>query len=403
VIGLACAYYLDRAGYTVTVIEQETVGGACSQSNCGYICPCHVLPLNEPGAIWTSLKSMLRPNSPFKVKPRMDPALWQWLYQFAIRCRHGYMLEAGRALQTILEASMEEYNSLMESEHFDCEWRKLGLLYVLRSAQGFDAQSRTDDLLSREFGIQAKRMNGTELHAMDPGYRNDLAGAFLYEEDASLNPARFTAALRSALEKRGVTLLEHCSLEAIRKQSGKVTALVTGKGELPATHVVLATGALSPHWQKALEVKLPIQPGKGYSITTDMLNGPTYPALLPEHRVGLSPLKNGLRVGSMMEFTGYDSSIPQRRLELLRSSANEYLAQPLATTAGESWYGWRPMTYDSLPIIGPTPHLSNAFVATGHGMLGMSLAPVTGRLIAELVSGGKPHIDPSPYRANRFQ
>lgn len=403
VIGLASAYYLERAGYGVTVIEKDVAGGACSAANCGYICPCHVLPLTEPGAVMMGLKSMFRPNSPFRIKPRLDPALWGWLLRFAARCRHDTMVEAGHALQALLNASMAGYRALMADEHLDCEWREDGLLYLLRSEAGLEAFGRTADLLDAEFGVRARRLDGPGLNEMDPGYRADLRGAFLYEGDASLRPERFTASLRTLLEERGVEILEHCPMRAVRKERGRLAALVTGRGELRGRHYVLATGAWSRQWQKDFEVRLPIQPGKGYSVTLDGHGGgPRYPALLPEHKVGISPLDDGLRVGSMMEFSGYDASIPARRLRLLYDSAAPYLAEPLPSTTRDTWYGWRPMTYDSLPVIGPAPRLDNVTLAVGHNMLGMTLAPATGRLVSEFVSGAEPHLDPRPYRPGRF-
>ena len=129
---------------------------------------------------------------------------------------------------------------------------------------------------------------------------------------------------------------------------------------------------------------------------------PRYPILFPEHKVGVSPFDGGYRLGSMMEFSGYDTSIPKHRIEQLRDSAKPYLVAPVSGTAQETWFGWRPMTWDSLPIIGPVPRLANVLLATGHNMLGLSLAPTTGRLIAEMVAGRETHIDATPFSPDRF-
>ncbi|MDF1746010.1 MAG: FAD-dependent oxidoreductase [Gimesia sp.] len=133
VIGIACAHYLSKSGMQVTVIDRNTIAGACSHGNCGYICPSHVLPLTEPGAIRVALKSLFNPNAPFRIKPRLSPALWNWIWQFAKRCTHRQMLEAGKHLQSILDSSMAEYRSLISEEQLDCEWTEKGLLYVLQS------------------------------------------------------------------------------------------------------------------------------------------------------------------------------------------------------------------------------------------------------------------------------
>jgi len=124
--------------------------------------------------------------------------------------------------------------------------------------------------------------------------------------------------------------------------------------------------------------------------------------LFPEHKVGVTPFENGYRLGSIMDFAGYDSTISTRRIDQLRESAVPYLVTPFTKDIREKWYGWRPMTWDSLPIIGRVPNLGNAYLATGHNMLGMSLATATGKLIAEILQGKSTHLDPAPYSPGRF-
>lgn len=403
IIGLACGHYLQRAGLRVTVIDQGRVAGGCSHGNCGYICPSHVLPLTEPGAIATALKSLLNPRAPFRVRPRLSPALWRWLWQFARRCNHRQMLTAGRGLKAILDASMDEYRRLVADEALDCEWREAGLLYVLRTPHGMREFARTDRLLTDEFGVAARRIEGPELPALDPALRPGLAGAFLYEGDASVRPDRLNAAWAERLRARGVEFVEQCRLTGLRKAAGRVVAVETSRGPLRAEQYVFALGAWSPQLAAELECPIPIEPGKGYSVTMPRPEVcPRYPMLFPEHRVGVSPFDEGYRLGSMMEFAGYDTTIPAQRIEQLRASARPYLVTPPPSETLETWYGWRPMTWDSLPIIGRAPRLGNAYLATGHNMLGLSLATSTGRLIAELVQGVPPHLDPRPYAPERF-
>jgi len=402
VVGIASAHYLSARGAAVTVIDRGTIGGGCSQANCGYICPSHVLPLTEPGAIRTALRSLFRPGSPFRVKPRLSPALWTWLWQFARRCNHGQMIEAGRHLQAILEASMAEYRRLMREENLACEWRENGLLYVLKTEHGLGEFAATDRLLADEFGVRARRIDGSELPAFDPALAAGLAGAFHYEGDASVRPDLLNASWTSRLKERGVEFVERCELRQIEKDGGAVRRLVTSGGPIDVERVVFALGAWSPQFARQLGCRIPIEPGKGYSVTTaDTAANPKYPMLFPEHRVGVSPLEGGCRLGSIMEFAGYDTSIPASRIEQLHESARHYLRTPVAA-GGTAWYGWRPMTWDSLPIIGRVPNLSNAWLATGHNMLGLSLAAATGRLVAEMIDGAAPHIDPAPYSPARF-
>lgn len=403
IVGIACAHYLSKAGFSVTVIDRNTVAGACSHGNCGYICPSHVLPLTEPGAIGMAISSLLDRNAPFRVKPRLSPALWNWMWQFARRCNHRQMVSAGRHLKSILDSSMEEYRRLIVEESFDCEWKENGLLYVLKTDPGMDEFAKTDRLLTEQFDVSATRIDGRDLPSFDPALKPGLAGAFHYPGDASVRPDLLNGQWSSRLRDTGVTFIEACELRGIRKSSGRITGLTTSNGDLNADHFVFATGAWSTRLSAQLECRIPIQPGKGYSVTMKRPDPcPRYPMLLPEHKVGVSPFDNGFRLGSMMEFAGYDTSIPDRRIQQLRDSAEPYLVTPHTEEVHETWYGWRPMTWDSLPIIGRTPRLANAYLATGHNMLGLSLATATGRLIAEHLQGRPPHIDAAPYSVERF-
>lgn len=403
IIGLACAHYLARSGFKVTVIDKGRLAGACSHGNCGYICPSHILPLTEPGAVKLALKSLFQPDAPFRVKPRFSPALWTWMLQFARRCNHRQMLEAGAGLKALLDLSMSEYRSLVAEEGMDCEWKEKGLLYVLRSDKGMSSFAAHDHLLTEHFGVRARRIEGDALPGLDPALKPGLAGGFLYEGDTHLRPDVLARNWIERLKEQGVVFMEHCALHTIRKADGRITGLVTGQGDLGADHYVFATGAWMAKLAPGLECRLPIECGKGYSVTmTRPARCPEYPMLFPEHRVGVTPFDQGYRLGSMMEFSGYDTSIPAKRIKQLRTSAAPYLVEPFTDTVQEEWFGWRPMTWDSLPIIGRTPSLANAFLATGHNMLGLSLAPATGRLIAEMIRGQDPSIDVHAFRPERF-
>ena len=166
---------------------------------------------------------------------------------------------------------------------------------------------------------------------------------------------------------------------------------------------VVAAGAWTPLLNEHLGCRVPIQPGKGYSLTMPRpAVCPKIPLIFPETRVAVTPFQSGYRLGSTMEFAGYDESIRPERLQLLKDGATAYLQEPYCEPVQEEWFGWRPMTYDSLPIIDRSPKYENVMIAAGHNMLGLSMAPATGKLVAELVEGTSPHIDPKPYRVSRF-
>ncbi len=402
-IGLSCAWYLQRAGWQVTVLDRRTIGSGCSQGNCGLVCPSHVLPLTEPGAFREAIKAMLTPGSPFRIQPRLDPALWSWLWQFSRRCRHSTMLTAAHAIQALLTSGMREYQQWLTHEQMECEWQEKGLLFVYNNPIQCQRYAATNQLLAECFHEPAQQLDRDETLALEPSLLDSVAGAWYYEHDAHLRPDKLINWLRGELDLGGAQLLENCNLLRIEGIGTHANVAITDQGKLPADAFLFACGAWSPQLKEHIGAKLPIQPGKGYSITMPSpRNCPRIPLIFPEHRVAVTPMLSGYRLGSIMEFAGYDESIRPERLELLRSGATAYLKEPLCAPELSTWFGWRPMTFDSLPIIDRTPRWGNAWLATGHNMLGLSMAPATGRLIKELLNQETPHVDPAPYQLARF-
>ena len=403
VVGVACAHYLNEAGLRVTVMDRGRIGGGCSHGNCGFVVPSHVLPMAEPGAVRSALKALLKPGGPFRIKPRLDLPLWRWLWRFARRCNRVDMLESGHAIQPLLTSSMKLYDELMQREQLDCEWQQQGLLFVYLNRREFDAYEPVNQLMATEFNEPARRIGGRELVEFEPALKDGLAGAWYFEHDAHLRPDRLLASWRRILEGRGVEFVENCELRGFADTDGSVQSAKTSAEEIEADSFVVATGAWTPQLAATLRCDVPIQPGKGYSITFARPElCPNVPMLFPEHRVGVTPLQDSMRLGSIMEFAGYDERINPKRLELLTRGAAHYLRASLPEARSEQWFGWRPMTHDSTPLIGPCPGFSNVYLATGHNMLGLSMAPATGRLIRELLSGKEAHLDPVPYRVDRF-
>lgn len=404
IVGACCAYSLQRAGHRVTIVDRQSFGAACSQGNCGYICPSHVLPLAEPGAVGRTLKAMLKPKSPFTIKPRFDLALWRWLWGFARRCNRSDMLAGGHALHPILESSLKLYRQMVSEEGIDCEWEEQGLLFAYRSAEEFEAYSATNDLLASEFHLPAEKLVGPALTEREPALRPGLAGGWFYADDAHLRPDRLMSELRRLLESRGAVIREQCAFEGFVGEGDSRRAARCGGTEIAADEFVVATGAWSAQLEKHLRCRLPIQPGKGYSLTMPRpAVCPRIPMIFPETRVAVTPFESGYRLGSTMEFSGYDSTLNQDRLQLLRDGAAPYLREPSCEPVEGEWWGWRPMTYDSLPIIDRAPIARNVWVAAGHSMLGLTLGAVTGRLVTELISGQPPHVPVAPFAVARFQ
>jgi len=402
VVGAFAAYHLARGGWRVTVLDRGAFGRGCSHANCGYVCPSHVLPLAVPGAVGATLRTLFQRNSPLKVRPATVLANLGWFLNFARRCTERQMLTTGVAIQALLAASRQQFADVIESEKLDVEWETKGLLFVFRSAGAFEHYTATDALLRERFATPARRLEAAELMALEPALLPGCAGGYLYEGDAHLRPDRLMSELRRVLVGLGVEVRENTPVTGFRVANGIATAVETATGDIPADAVVVATGAWTPQLNRALGARVPILPGKGYSLTMPRpAVCPTYPLIFEEHRVAVTPFTSGYRLGSTMEFAGYDATLNRARLGIITDAAKLYLRDPLAEPVQEEWWGWRPMTPDGLPVIDRAPAAGNVLIAAGHNMLGLSMAPATGRLVAELLAGVPTHIDPSPYRLAR--
>jgi D-amino-acid dehydrogenase len=288
-------------------------------------------------------------------------------------------------------------------ESLDIEWEDRGLLLVFKSPREFEEYEQKADFMRGEFGIIATPYLAKQLAEFEPALRPGSAGAWHYAGDAHLRPDRLMTALAAVLRSRGVEILEETSVTRFELQKGEVRAVETSNGPLPADVFVLATGARTPLFAAQLGIRIPIQPGKGYSITMRRpAIAPRTPIIFEEHHVAVTPWASGIRIGSTMEFVGYDPTINRRRIELFKQVAAENLVEPPAGPVEEEWCGWRPMTYDDLPCIGRVPSVRNVVIAAGHGMIGMATATASGRLAAELVAGTEPHLYPAPYALERF-
>lgn len=402
-VGCASAYYLCRDGWEVTLLERQRIGSGASHGNCGYVCPSHAMPLSGPGVVAHTLPSLFRRDAPLSIPVRFDPALWKWLLQFTRQCSTDRMMHAANGRNALLASSMSLYREFVRKESIDCEWTDRGLLLVYKSAKDFDGYKETAELLKSEFEIEAVAYPGEAVKDLEPSLKCGMAGGWHYPADAHVRPDKLLAGFKRVIEQHGGVIREDVDVNSLRREGKQIISVETSKGPFAADLVVLATGAEAPQFADAIGCRLPIQPGKGYSLTMQPLQKqPKIPMIFEEHHVAVTPMASGFRVGSTMEFTGYDRSINPKRLALLRKSAAEHLEESLTETVDEEWAGWRPMSVDGLPCIGRAPGASNLIVAAGNGMIGLATAPATGKLVAEIAGEMPPHIDATPYSLTRF-
>jgi len=402
VIGLACAHYLIQGGRKVCVIEQGRVGSGASHGNCGLVAASYLVPLCAPGVVRKELPGLLRADSPLYIKPALDPGLFGWLLNFAGRCRPECVRDAMRARARLLINSDRLFQELFRDHALDAEYERRGHLIVFRTEQGMQGYAAKNEAM-RPFGQAAEPVVGRALRALEPALREDVCGAWYHASDGHLRPDRLVQSWKQVLEACGARFEENCRLDGFRRRGDRLQAALTATAEFRAEETVITAGAWSGAIAGRLGLRVPIQPGKGYSITTpppaECLR---IPSSFAERRVVATAWPSGFRLGGTLEFSGLNTALNRRRLAALAVAAGEYLRDPVGRPVIEAWTGMRPMTYDDLPVIGRAPGLRNLTLATGHGMLGISMAPATGRLVAEIIGGREPHIDPRPYRLERF-
>lgn len=402
VIGLACAYHLLAQGRQVTLLDQGPVGGGSSHGNCGTLTPSHAMPLAMPGVVGTAIRWLFKRDAPLRIKPRLDPALLRWLQAFRRRCNWADFSATTATKAPLLLRSAELIAEMVKREKMDCEYQAHGTLHVYRNEKALAASAWYSRILA-EVGIDVEMLDGDRIESMEPALKPGVVGGYFNPGDAQLRPDRFVAELLRLVRERGGRVVEQSRIDSIAVERGRISKVYTTTGDYSAQEVVFALGAWSPALAGTLGLRLPIQPGKGYSITYSRPRlCPRTPLTLKEASVCVTAWNSGFRLGSTMEFAGYDSSLNKTRLDALRRSAALYLREPEGPAMQDEWYGWRPMTPDDLPILGRVRGIDNLCMATGHGMLGVTLSAVTGLLVSEVIAGEKPSIDLAPFNVARF-
>ncbi|NLG08201.1 MAG: FAD-dependent oxidoreductase [Deinococcales bacterium] len=406
IVGLASAYYLRRAGFEVTVLERDPEERATtSHGNAGMVVPSHFVPLAAPGVVAQGLRWMADPRSPFYVKPRLRADLLAWGWRFWRAGTTAHVTRSAPLLLALNLASRDAYVELDAELGGGFAFERQGLTMLCATERGLEEEARVA-ALAAGLGMRAEVLDGREAQAREPGIELAVAGGVHYPEDAHLDPAAFMRVLQRRLAADGVALRFGTRVAGFEATNGRVEGVRVAAGELVrADHVVLAAGSWTGALARPLGLRLPMQPGKGYSLT---LERPSQrlrvPSILAEARVAVTRMGERLRVGGTMELAGFDEGANEARVQGIIGSALRYfpgLARAELETAPR-WHGFRPCSPDGLPYLGRSPRHANLTVATGHSMMGVSLAPVTGRLVAQLVAGEAPQLDVTALRVDRF-
>lgn len=404
VVGLCAAYFAARRGLAVTVLERGRPDDAsCSFGNAGMLVPSHVVPMAAPGMVSAGLRYLLDRESPFYVRPRpsLDLLLWGVRFWRAASARR-----VARAAPVLRDLHLQG-RALFQELDRDLGGVGLvlrGLLSLCRTEHGL-ADERRAAGFARSLGLPAEVLSREEAQALEPDVRLDVAGAVRWPLDAHLVPGRLMAGLRRALDAAGVRVVYGAGATGFRRDGARVTAVETAVGAFDADELVLAAGVWTDPVARGLGLALPMQAGKGYSVTLEgAARLPRHCALLHEARVAVTPMDGALRVGGTLELTGLDARVDALRVRGILKALPRYLPD-LASADFERlpvWCGLRPCPPDGLPYLGRTRRYANVTVAAGHSMMGVSLAPVTGRLIAEILSGEPPSVDVTILDPDRY-
>lgn len=405
VVGLCTAHYAVRQGYSVTVIDREPAAHeGCSYGNAGYVSPSHLIPLASPGMVRLGLKWMWNPESPFYVRPRLSWNLLRWGYLFWRASTPEHVQRCAPILRDLNLASRDCFEEFADLLGADFGLQKKGLLNLCRTEQGLEKEIKLATL-ARSLGVQAEVLDPKQTAALEPNVQMDIIGSVLFPQDCHLIPGRFMAGLKDQLAKADVEFHWETEVTGWRRNGQQIEAVQTSKGEFDGDEYVICAGAWTAGLANGLQLSLPMQAGKGYSLTLAhprrMLN---YPAICMEARVAVTPMGQSLRFGGTMEIAGMDRRINPARVRGIMKSVPKYFPEfsPEDFEGVQPWCGLRPCSPDGLPYVGRTTSYSNLCVAAGHAMLGFSLGPITGKLIAEVLAGQKPTVDITLLSPDRY-
>lgn len=387
----------------MTVIDEGDISTGASFINAGYLTPSHFVPLAEPGMISKGLKWMLQSTSPFYVKPRFDLDFFRWAWHFKVSATLKNVEKAIPILKEINLRSMDLFEEMQESLDFDFHYEKKGLLMVYKEPESEAHEMRLAERADIE-GLEVKRFSKEELRKIQPGFADDVIGAIHYKCDAHTTPPTFMKNIKNWLEIVGVNFILNQKVKRMSIQNNRIVAVETDLGLIEGDEFVLAAGCWTDSLAKSLNIKIPIQGGKGYSINVYRPTGVLLPAILVEAKVAVTPMDKFTRFAGTMEFSGNNSIIRKPRITAISNSVESYYKHIKITEKERATAvsGLRPVSPDGLPYIGRALPYKNLVLAAGHSMMGWSLGPITGQLVSQLILRSRTSVNLEPFRVDRF-
>ena len=402
IIGLCSAYYLQKEGHQVTLVDQSDLNSGASYINAGYLSPSHLIPLSAPGVMKKGIKWMLNPASPLYIKPRLDADFLKWAWAFNKACNPAHVKKAIPVIKSIALLSQDLMEDIRKQENFKFHYLKKGLIMLCQTEKMLEEEIKLIDL-AKQSGLDAEVLSLTELKKLEPNVKIEAIGATYFKCDQHSTPHEFMEEMKKHLLSKGVEIIRNEEVTDLQVTEGKITSIQTNKQSLKADEFVLAAGAWSGLISKKLGFEILMQAGKGYAINRKKPTGITIPAILAEAKVAITPMNGFTRFAGTMEITEINKRLNMTRVEAIAQAAKRYYPEiELTQEEKESAsFGLRPLSFDGLPYIGKSEHCKNLTVASGHAMMGWSMGTATGKLVSEIVSENKTSLNISPFAVDR--
>lgn len=422
IIGLSTAYYLQQEGWEVTVLDRGDGSDGCSFGNMGYLSPSHFAPLAQPGVLSQGILWMFRQKSPFYVRPALSRDLMDWGLKFVRACNAGHLERSARPMAELLLLSRDLTAAWEQNDELRFEYEQKGCINYFQTAK-YELGELENVRMGHELGLKIEVLDRAQCQALEPDLPPDVRGGAWYKDDAMLYPNELMRQLSALLIKRGATITHHTEVTGIQKDKGKIASLqYQSAGQLHNVQqpdlVVLAAGSWSQPLAKMAGEYLPMMPGKGYSMTLELAEQPLrHPCILLEAKVAITPWAKRLRIGSTMEIGAMNDRIlfprVQGILEAVPRFFPGYAQDPAFRELADLkklkqkmkekiWFGYRPLSADGLPYIGFAKKTDNLMIATGHAMLGLSMAAATGKLVSEMAGGKTTSIGVEAFDPRRY-
>lgn len=399
IVGLASAVELARRGMSVAVVDRASPGSGASFGNAGWLTPSLASPLAQPGSVRKALKWMLDPESPFYIRPSLDPALLRWLWVF-LRSSGRERFERGtRAMVELCVWSVDAWEREAHAPGVEqgFGFARRGLLMLLESEES-GAKARAHASMTERLGVEWEWWDEGVVREREPAVIGPTAGGVFFPGDAHCEPHLAVGRLRARAEALGVRVIENAGVDGFVREGGVIRAAIAGGREIRARELVIASGAWAGRVGETLGLRIPMRGAKGYSVVLPRAEDhPTRSIYLADRKVAVTPHEHALRLAGTLELVGLDASINERRVGAIVRGAREMLSMAPPGSESRPWAGLRPCLADGMPAIGRAPGFENLWLAIGHQMTGLKCAPGSARLLGDLMLGERPTFDPAPF------